>query len=250
MLLTIFFIAVTSIIHSLERQLLLSNYDKNITIMKNNISILYLWMFLILAGVGVSCSASKDASKTARKEIKKKAVREARKEARRYKRQDWYVAPGALPMDKQVERAWEKQYLQDENGYPLYLVATGNSVAETQAAAKLQSMELAKLELAGLVQTNIAALIENSIANNQLNAEDAASVTKTVAASKNVIAQEIGRVDVLFEIYRRHDMNTESTVRIGYRTDMAMETAKKAIRKQLEDETDILHEKLDRLLNF
>jgi hypothetical protein len=184
------------------------------------------------------------------REIKKKAVKNARKEAKKFRKQKWYVAPGALPMDKQVEKAWELQYMEDDNGYPLYIVATGNSVAETQSAAKLQAMELAKLELAGLVQTNVAALIENSVANNQLNNEEAASVTKTVAASKNIIAQEIGRVITLFEIYKKIDKNVESSVRIGYNTELAMETAKKTIRKKLEEETEILHEKLDKLLDF
>jgi hypothetical protein len=173
-----------------------------------------------------------------------------RKEARKFKRKDWYVAPGALPMDKQIEKSWELQYMEDEDGYPLYIVATGNSVAETQSAAKLQAMELAKLELAGLVQTNVAALIENSVANSQLNNEEAASVTKTVAASKNIIAQEIGRVITMFEIYKKINKNVEASVRIGYNTDIAIETAKKAIRKKLEEETEILHDKLDKLLDF
>lgn len=184
------------------------------------------------------------------REIKKKAVKHARKEARKFRRKGWYVAPGALPMDKQVEKAWQLQYMEDEDGYPLYIVATGNSVAETQSAAKLQSMELAKLELAGLVQTNVAALIENSVANSQLNNEEAASVTKTVAASKNIIAQEIGRVITMFEIYKKINKNVEASVRIGYNTDIAIETAKKAIRKKLEEETEILHDKLDKLLDF
>jgi len=153
-------------------------------------------------------------------------------------------------MDKQIEKAWELQYEEDEDGYPLYIVAAGNSVAETQSAAKLQATELAKLELAGLVQSNIAALIENSIANNQLNNEEAASVTKTVAASKNVIAQEIGRVVMMFEIYRKIDKNVEASVRVGYNSQLAKDAAKKVIRRKLEEETEILHEKLDRLMDF
>jgi flagellar biosynthesis/type III secretory pathway protein FliH len=39
-------------------------------------------------------------------------------------------------------------------------------------------------------------------------------------------------------------------VRIGYNNEMAQEAAKKVIRKQLEDQTEILHEKLDKLMNF
>lgn len=213
-----------------------------------NLLFTLLITLLLIAPVSNSFAAKPD--KDAKKEMKKKAYRKARKEARSFKRKGWFVAPGALPMDKQVEKSWELQYKQDENGYPLYIVASGNSVAETQSAAKLQATELAKLELAGLVQTNVAALIENSIANNQLNNEEAASVTKTVAASKNIIAQEIGRVIFLFEIYRKIDKNVESSVRVGYNNDLAQEVAKKAIRKKLEDETDILHEKLEKLMNF
>lgn len=208
-----------------------------------------LLIAVLLAGPVYESMAVKP-NKQAKKEMKRKAYKQARKEAKRFRKQGWYVAPGALPMDKQIEKAWELQYQLDEKGYPLYIVATGNSVAETQSAAKLQATELAKLELAGLVATNVAALIENSIANNQLNNEEAASVTKTVAASKNIIAQEIGRVIFLFEIFRKIDKNVESSVRVGYNNALAQETAKKVIRKQLEEQTEILHEKLDKLLNF
>lgn len=207
-------------------------------------------LIVIILIAPVNESLAKNPNKQAKKEMKKKAYKKARKEAKRFRKRGWYVAPGALPMDKQIEKSWELQYKLDENGYPLYIVATGNSVAETQSAAKLQATELAKLELAGLVQTNVAALIENSIANNQLNNEEAASVTKTVAASKNIIAQEIGRVIFLFEIYKKIDKNVEVSVRVGYNNDLAQEVAKKAIRKQLEDQTDILQEKLDKLMDF
>jgi len=211
------------------------------------ISLLFLVIFI--AGMGNVVQA-KNPDRQLSRQIKKKAAKQARKEAKKFKRKDWYVAPGALPMDKQIEKSWELQYMDDEDGYPLYIVATGNSVAETQSAAKLQAMELAKLELAGLVQTNVAALIENSVANSQLNNEEAASVTKTVAASKNIIAQEIGRVITMFEIYKKINKNVEASVRIGYNTDIAIETAKKTIRKKLEEETEILHDKLDKLLDF
>jgi hypothetical protein len=185
------------------------------------------------------------------KEIKRKAVKEARKEAKNFKNQGFYVSPGSLPMEKQLENSWARQYEVDEKGFPLYIVASGNSVANAQTAAKLQSTETAKLELAGTISTNVAAIIESSIANQQLSADDAASITKTVAASKNIIAQELGRVITLFEIYRKVGKdNIESNVRMAYNTEMAMEIGKKIIRKKLEEETTILHEKLDKLLNF
>ena len=210
-----------------------------------------LTAIFLIAAVPTLQAIDKKSEKKARKEMKRKAYKAARKEARKFRRAGWYVAPGALPMDKQIEKSWELQYQEDEEGYPLYLVATGNSVAESQSAAKLQAMELAKLELAGVVQTNIIAIIENSVANNQLSRDDAASVTKTVAASKNIIVQEIGRVVTFFEIYREvGKRNIESSVRIGYNSQLAYDTAKKAIKEQLEDRTEELHKKLDKILDF
>ena len=129
-------------------------------------------------------------------------------------------------------------------------MATGNSVGETQTAAKLQAMETAKLEMAGQISTQIAALIENSIANKQLNNEEAASVTKTVAASKNLIAQELGQVIPMVEIYKKIGKNVEANVRLAYNLATAFDMAKKVIRKSLEDETKIAHEKLKNLMKF
>jgi hypothetical protein len=93
-------------------------------------------------------------------------------------------------------------------------------------------------------------LIENSIANQQLNNEEAASITKTVAASKNLIAQELGRVLPLVEMYKKIGTNVEANVRLAYNLDTAYEVAKKVIRKSLEEETKIAHEKLESLMNF
>jgi len=188
--------------------------------------------------------------KDLKQDIKEKAVKEARKEAKSLEKDGYYVAPGALPLEKQLESAWMKQYEVDEKGSPKYIVASGISVAETQTAAKLQANETAKLELAGQISSNIAALIENSIANQQLNTEEAASVTKTVAASKNIIAQELGRVIPMVEMYKNIGKNIEVNVRLGYDAATAFDIAKKTIRKNLEEETNIAHEKLEKLMDF
>ncbi|NOX86118.1 MAG: hypothetical protein GXO86_09165 [Chlorobi bacterium] len=189
-------------------------------------------------------------SKAAEKEMKSRAYKQARKDAKKYRKEGFYVAPGALPLDKQLEKSWTMQYETDKKGNPKYFVASGNSVAETQTAAKLQAGETAKLNLAGQISTSIAGLIENSIANQQLSAEEAASVTKTVAASKNLIAQKLGRVLTTVEMYKKMGNNIESNIFLAYNYQMALETGKKVIRQQLEEQTNILHEKLDKILNL
>jgi len=185
------------------------------------------------------------------KQLKSKATKKAREEAKMYKKQGFYVAQGALPMDIQLENAWKKQLQEDQEGYPKYIIATSNSVSESQTAAKLQATETAKLELAGTITTNVLAIIENNIATQQLTGEEAAAVTKTVGASKNIIAQELGRVITLFEMYRKlNNGNLEASVRLAYDSKTAKDAAKKVIRKKLEEEAELVQDKLDKLLNF
>lgn len=160
------------------------------------------------------------------------------------------MAIGAPSLGRQLTTAWMREVETDEQGYPKYVVATGRSVGETQIAAKLQATEAAKLELAGTLATNVAALIENNFANVGLNTEEAASVTKTVAAAKNIIAQEIGRIITIVEVYKDINKNIEANVRIAYNSEMAMEMTKKVVRQQLEEETNILKEKLENLMKF
>ena len=187
-----------------------------------------------------------------RRVIKKRAVRDARKESRKLRRQGYYVAPGAIPLDRQIEEAWKRQYDRTDDGFPVYIIATGNAVANTSSAAKLQATELAKLELAGSISTQVMALIESNIANEQLSTREANSVSKTVAASTNTIAANLGRTLVLVEIYRKvkKTTNIEASVRMAYNSKKAMEMAKKSIRKQLEEATELTREKLDKLMNF
>jgi hypothetical protein len=206
-----------------------------------------LAVIFLLSSVAIAQQSEKDL----KKDISEKATKEARREAKEFEKKGYSVAPGALPMEKQIERAWMRQYETDETGYPLYIVASGNSVANSQSAAKLQATEIAKLELAGSISTQVAALIETSIANEQLDRKDAESVTKTVAAAKNIIAQEIGRVIPLFEVYKEVGRNNiEANVRVAYNSQLAMESAKKVIKKKLEEETEVAHEKLEKLMKF
>jgi len=189
-------------------------------------------------------------NKEIRKALNTKPPREVKKQAKDYEKDGYYQAVGAMSIERQLTNAWMKEIETDENGYPKYIVATGSSVGETQIAAKLQATEAAKLDLAGTIANSVAALIENNIANSQLNTEEAASVTKTVAASKSIIAQKLNRVVPVIEMYRNIGVNMEANVRIAYSQEMAMEQAKEVIRKSLEEETEILQDKLEKLMKF
>ena len=116
----------------------------------------------------------------------------------------------------------------------------------------MQAVELAKMDLAGKVSSNVSALIDQKIANTQSGVNGAASIVETVAASKNVISQRIGRVVVGLECYREvaKTHNKEVRVMVLYDTQVALESAKQVIREELADKGEELQKELDALLGF
>lgn len=189
--------------------------------------------------------------KASKAELQEKATKAARKEGKRLQHEGWQAAPGALPVEKQLDKSYLMQMEYDEDMFPKYLMAEAMSVGSNYDAAKMQAMELAKQNLAGQIQTEITALVENSVANKQLEAGEAESVTQTVMASKHVIAQSIGRVIVVVEVYRTlRNRNKEVLVRIAYNSAMAKAAARKAVREQLEGKAEELHGKLDGILGW
>ncbi len=188
--------------------------------------------------------------KDIKKDIHKKAMKEARKEAKKLKKEGFKVAPGQLPMDKQIEATWIKRYETNDKGIKKWFVADARAVGETHSAAKLQAYEVAKVNLAGQIGTEVAGLIETNIANAQLNAEEAASVTETVATFKSIVGSKLGRTSTFFEADKTIGKNTEIFVTIGYSYDAAVEMAKDIIRKGLVEKTKVQSEKLDKILDF
>ncbi|MBQ7869953.1 MAG: hypothetical protein IJ355_06485 [Prevotella sp.] len=190
-------------------------------------------------------------AKMSKAALNDKATKSARKEAKELKKDGWLSAPGALPIDRQLDRSYLMQYEYDENMLPKYIMGEAMSIGRNYDAAKMQAFELAKQNLAGQIQTEITALIENTVANEQLGAEQAESVTRSVMAAKNLISQSIGRTITVVEVYRTlSNKNKEVLLRIAYNSNMAMSAAKKAVKKDLEQRGDNLHEKLDEILGW
>lgn len=189
--------------------------------------------------------------KMSKSALNEKSSKAAKKEAKKYEKDGWEVAPGALPIDKQLDKAYMMQQQYDESMFPMFIIAEAMSIGEHYDAAKIQAMELAKQILAGQIQTEITALVDNNVSNRQLSGEQAASITQTVMVSKNLIAQKIGRVIPVVEMYRtKKNGNKEVIVRIGYNARMAKEAAKDAIRDDLAKKGEELEKKLNELLGL
>lgn len=220
-----------------------------------------LFVVALALFVGASCAYAqtqkelakerKEMAKMSKSELNARAGKAARKSAKSFAKEGWGVTPGQLPLEKQLDRAFNMQYEFDENAYPKYIMAEAMSIGENYDGAKMQALELAKQNLAGQIQTEVTALIENTVANKQLAQDQAATITETVMASKNLISQSLGRVIPVVECYRtKSNRNKEVLVRIAYNSKMALEAAKNAVREQLEQKGQDLHEQLDKVLGF
>jgi len=221
------------------------------------VNIFKIVMTIALMGITLSAQAQitkeqrkerKEITKSSKSQLNDKATKAARKEAKRLKKEGWTTAPGALPIDKQLDKSYLMQYEYDEEMYPKYIMGEAMSIGGNYDAAKMQALELAKQNLAGQIQTEVTALIENTVANEQMDAGEAASITRSVSAAKNLISQSIGRTIPIVELYRNtSNKNKEVLVRIAYAGNMAKRIAKDAIKQDLEKRGDDLHNKLDEL---
>lgn len=223
---------------------------------KSFITLLMMMLMLAPAVMGQNhkeqMKERQELMKASRKELDEKASKDARKEAKKLTKEGWKTAPGALPLEKQLDRSYIMQFQFDEEGFPKYIMAEGMSIGGNYDAAKIQALELAKQNLAGQIQSEVGALIETSVANNQLDGNDAESITKSVMAAKSLISNNIGRIIPVVEAYRevKGNKNSQVLVRVAYSQEMARKAAKKAIKKSLEDQGDSLNEKLDEVLNW
>ncbi|WP_289201322.1 hypothetical protein [Parabacteroides goldsteinii] len=141
-----------------------------------------------------------------------------------------------------------KSVTTDESGLPAYLVANSRVIGGNVSSAKMQANHQAKVELAGLMSSNISSLIESSVSNKELTSEEAVAINKAVQASKELIIADLGRVAKEIEIYRDlSNKNVEVMVCLSYSSKAATDVAVKSIHRNLEQEAEHLHDKLDNL---
>jgi len=223
-------------------------------------------ILMVIMAVIVACSATyaetsdvkkqykerQEIRKLSKKELNERCTKLARKEAKALKKAGWIVSPGAMPLEKQLDRSYLMQEEFDEDFYPKFIMADAQSIGENYDAAKTSAISLAITNLAANIQTEVTALVENTVANKQLEANEAASIVETVQSSKNLISQSIGRTITVVECYRevKKNGNKEVLVRIAYNGDMAKQAAKKAVREELEKKGGNLHQQLDKVLGF
>lgn len=223
--------------------------------MKKNLFILVAF----LASATICCAQSTkeqmkermELYKMGKEELNQKASKDARKEARRLEKEGWQIAPGALPIAKQLDRVYIMKYEIDDDMFPKWIMGEAMSIGESYDAAKMQALALAAQNLAGEIGREVTELVKNKRDNQQLSPEEATSVIKTISESAQMIQQSIGRTVTVTEMYRTlKNKNKEVRVMIAYNKKMAKEAARKAVRDDLEKEGEALSKKLDGILGW
>lgn len=208
--------------------------------------ILLLFISVLIASIGFS-----QTTKEAEKQLQSRATKDARKEAKSLTKEGWKVSPGTLPLEKQLDRSYLMQYQLNDNGQPQFIMGEASSIGENYDGAKMQALSLATQNLAGQIETQITMLVNNSVSNQQLSAQEAATITRTVSESKNLISQKLGRLVPVVETYRDlNNKNKEVLVRLSYNMDNALQATKQTVRDELEKKGDDLRNQLDKVLGF
>lgn len=168
----------------------------------------------------------------------KQQKKDAKKETKRLTKAG-YLTMG-LPLHQQIEEYYAKMSEKDEDGMPKYLSETNMAVGNSFSAAKMEAINIAKTRLAGQIQTTVMAEAKISLGNSTLSSEDAASVTKALEKSTQLIAQKLSKVVIAQEYYKiLNNKNYEVHVVLLYNTknvkDMLIQDAKAELEKELKD---------------
>jgi hypothetical protein len=216
----------------------------------NKFKIFTVLLMFAIAQTAWAQSVNSAQLKQLNQNLKEKSTKEARKEAKKLKKEGWVVSPGALPLEKQLDRSYFTLMETDEDQNPVYITGEGQSVGENYDAAKMQAMELARQQIASKLGSETTALIDNLVGNKQLGAEEAATVTTLLSEGKTIISQKLGRVVPVVECYRTlKNNNKEVMVRLATKESTIREVMKDYLRGEMEKKGAKMSDQLDELLS-
>lgn len=188
--------------------------------MKHYLEILILSVLSLTAAGALNCAAQNAVqAKTARqlkKELYGNTDKSVKKEARNLEKEGWRTMD--LPIEKMLQRTWEKEFMTDANGDPKFIYVTTEATARTFAAAQMECENLAKIRIAANISSSVASLAEVSLNNNQIDPATANTLSQASENSKILVSQNLGRLVNTACLYKQNDSNY--TVRATYVYDM------------------------------
>ena len=168
----------------------------------------------------------------------KRIVKEAKKETKALTKEGFKSM--GRPINMQLEDYLTKISQTTEDGTAKYIEGNNTSVGGTYAAAQMAATNIAKVRLAEKIESTVMAQAKIEIGNAQLNAEEAASITKAIEKSTTMVAQKLNNIIVAKEFYRvLPNKNYEVQVLLLYdrksAKELILKEAKDDLRKSLDN---------------
>ncbi len=166
----------------------------------------------------------------------------AKKQAKSMKKEGWYVAPGAKPLEMQLYKGMTMEE-------PEYYKSTNAATAGFQSAAKLQAEAAARRDIVAKIKTEIAGIIKTNEANRQITADEATSINQTLSKSEQLIGGTLHQTITAVEVYRKTpNGNVEASITMCYPASAAKQAAQEVIREELLKESEDLATSFDKAM--
>ena len=186
--------------------------------------------------------------KDSERDLYKKSDRDVRKEARQLEREGWMTMD--LPIEKQLERTWERQWQTDAEGYDKYITKTVEITAQTFNAALRQAESAAKLGIASDMGTLVQSMATQSIGNNGLAPNKAATIDQHVEKVKLLVSQKLGRVITSTTLYRKTRNAYTVRVTVLYSQQAALQDANQAAVEALKEDMKLNDAEFDAVFGY
>lgn len=178
----------------------------------------------------------------------KRPHRDVRKTARKWEKEGWKSMN--LPIEKQLDRTWDREAIMDAEGYPKYVSVTVESTGASFVAAQMQAENVAKVRIASNICSSVAALADNALANNDTDPRLVGSVSKAVENSKIIVSQKLGRVFPSTTVYKKKGDEYTVRVIVLYDQRQALEIAHEVILQELKNESEQNRKQLEAMMGM
>lgn len=185
----------------------------------------------------------KENLKLAEDAIKSKAMKLAKKQAKELKKQGWKAAAGSLTIEQQLTDVYIKSHLLEKN-FPQYIIGRSTASSSSYGVARKQALARARVDIVTQMKAEIAGLTEVTDSNIELSEGEVETVAKMVDTSQTLFQQNLGKTDVILDIYREVDNKTEAMVIVSYDGKIA----KQALLDMFEQDRAEIKQKLQELL--
>lgn len=202
--------------------------------------------FLLVAIAAVLILPAMAKTPQSKQILTEKATKQAKTEAKQAKKDGWKVPVGGLPLEKQIDNAMLKQCELLPDGQEAYIMGDATSIGGTLDAARFSAMELAKVNIIQQLEHQIEGGITAGVANEQISAANAQSLTETMGNFASFYSHRLGKVKPIISLYRRESNgNYEARVMLAYSRTEMVEIAKESLRKQLEGKIEDVNKVID-----